>query len=270
MSFTNQKSVFNFINIIKFFFNKKYSLTLLKKIFTKFFDKKPKLTNEENLKQIQNQKISSENFIKKINPEFFEIVNSETDEIVLDAKKIQQRNSNIELGNNYAVEIIYFLIIYFKPNIILETGVAAGLSSRCILEAIKKNGKGTLYSSDFPYFRLDNPEKYIGILVPKDLKKNWNLEILGDEENIKKFKSQIDYVDIIFYDSDKRYVGKINFFQSVSTIIKTNTIIVIDDLHNDSFFFEYVKEKKCNNWFIVESKRKHIVGIILPDNFEIQ
>ena len=157
------------------------------------------------------------------------------------------------------------MIINFKPNIILETGVAAGLSSRCILEAIKKNSKGILYSSDFPYFRLNNPEKYIGIMVPEELKKNWRLEILGDVKNIKKFKSEINHADIILYDSDKRYSGKINFFKSVNSLIKSNTIIVVDDLHNDSFFLEYVKEMKCKNWFIVESKRKHIVGIILPD-----
>ena len=265
MPFTNQKSIRNSINVIKFFLNRKYTLEILNKVYSKFFDPKPKLTNKENLDQIVKSKISSEEFIQKINPELMKIVNEDTDSIILDAKKIQEKNSNIELGNNYAVEIIYFLMINFKPNIILETGVAAGLSSRCILEAIKKNSKGILYSSDFPYFRLDNPEKYIGIMVPEELKKNWRLEILGDEKNIKKFKLEIDYADIILYDSDKRYSGKINFFKAINNLIRPNSIIVVDDLHNDSFFLEYVNEKKCKNWFIVESKRKHIVGIILPD-----
>ena len=265
MPFTNQKSILNSINIIKFFFNKKYTSAILKKIYSKFFDPKPQLTNKENLEQIKKNKISSEEFIKRINPNLFKISNEETDTIISDAKSIQEKNSDIELGNNYAVEIIYFLMINFKPNIILETGVAAGLSSRCILEAIKKNGNGSLYSSDFPYFRLNDPEKYIGIMVPENLKKNWRLEILGDDKNIKKFKLEINHADIILYDSDKRYSGKTKFFKSVSSLIKPNTIIVVDDLHNDSFFLEYVNEKKYKNWFIVESKRKHIVGIILPE-----
>ena len=265
MAFTNQKSIFNIINIVKFSLNRKYTTTILKKFYSKFFDPKPKLNNKENLDQIEKNKISSEEFIKKINPELFEIVNKETDQIILDAEKIQEKNSNIELGNNYAVEILYFLVINFKPNIVLETGVAAGLSSKCILEAMEKNNKGKLYSSDFPYFRLNNPERNIGIMVPERLKKNWRLEILGDDKNIIKFKSEIDYADIILYDSDKRYIGKINFFNAIKNLIKSNSIIIVDDLHNDSFFLEYVKEMKCKNWFIVESKRKHIVGIILPN-----
>ena len=141
MPFTNQKSILNSINIIKFFFNKKYTSAILKKIYSKFFDPKPQLTNKENLEQIKKNKISSEEFIKRINPNLFKISNEETDTIISDAKSIQEKNSDIELGNNYAVEIIYFLMINFKPNIILETGVAAGLSSRCILEAIKKKWK---------------------------------------------------------------------------------------------------------------------------------
>ena len=54
-------------------------------------------------------------------------------------------------------------------------------------------------------------------------------------------------------------------YKAINNLIRPNSIIVVDDLHNDSFFLEYVNEKKCKNWFIVESKRKHIVGIILPD-----
>ena len=66
-------------------------------------------------------------------------------------------NYNIEFGGNYAVEILYFIARISKPKNILETGVAAGYSSYTFLKAIKKNKVGTLYSSDFPYFRLKNP-----------------------------------------------------------------------------------------------------------------
>ena len=59
MAFTNQKTVRNYINIIKFFFNRKYASTILSKIYSKFFDPKPQLSNKENLEQISKNKISS-------------------------------------------------------------------------------------------------------------------------------------------------------------------------------------------------------------------
>ena len=248
-------------NILINFFKENYFLVIVKKIFKKF----EKNTSVEAKKwAVENNKRSIEEFFCSVDAPLY-------DEIKIEIKSIQEFAQNkiskltVPLGGGGNYILLYFLIRKFKLFNIVETGVAAGWTSLAILRALKKNGKGFLYSSDFPYFRLRNPEKYIGIMVPEELKKNWRLEILGDEKNIKKFKLEIDYADIILYDSDKRYSGKINFFKAINNLIRPNSIIVVDDLHNDSFFLEYVNEKKCKNWFIVESKRKHIVGIILPD-----
>ena len=74
-----------------------------------------------------------------------------------------------DLGGGGAYNIIYFLTRLIKPKIIFETGVGAGYSTYAFLTAIKENNLGTLYSSDFPYFRLNKPERYIGFLVTDDL-----------------------------------------------------------------------------------------------------
>lgn len=258
------------LHILKSFFNINYTLELFNKLYLTFFDKKPKLSNSENLKKINELKISSEIFIKKINHNLFDLSVVETDRIVESGFKIFfEKNPGINVGSNYAVEVLYFLTLNFKPKIILETGVAAGMSSYCFLDAIKKNNYGTLYSSDFPFLKYENPKQYIGVMVPNNLKKNWNLEIAGDNINIKKFKKQLNNIDLLFYDSDKRYSSKIKFFKSVKKLLNKESIIIIDDLHNDSFFLEYVEANNCKNWFIVQSKRDHIVGVILPQNLNI-
>ena len=89
--------------------------------------------------------------------------------------------------------------------------MAAGYSSYAFLVSIKKNNIGKLFSSDFPYFRLENPDN-IGIVVPNDLKKKWRLEILGDNKNFEKFKNEFNKIDLLFYDSDKRYSSKKEIF----------------------------------------------------------
>ena len=69
--------------------------------------------------------------------------------------------------------------------------------------------------SDFPYFRIKNPENYIGILVDKKKFPNWELKIEGDEVNIPKLISNINHIDIFHYDSDKTYEGKINVYNLI-------------------------------------------------------
>ena len=253
-------------NLIINFFSKKYFFSIIKKLI-KRFEKDTSIEATQWAKL--HVKHSTEEFCKSIDLLLYDEIKSD---IVLIEKEARQKLSklNISLGGGGNFILLYFFIRKFKLVNIVETGVAAGWSSLAILRALEKNGNGHLYSSDFPYFRLNNPEKHIGIMVPNSLKNNWYLEILGDEKNIKKFKQTINYVDIVIYDSDKRYIGKYNFFKSINNLIKEDSIIVIDDIHNDSFFIEYIKEKNYKNWFIVESKRNHIVGVILPNNIEVK
>ncbi len=250
------------INILINLSQKKYFFQMLNKIYLMFFDKKPKLKNEENLKKIDSLKIEAKGFLTNIDEDLYNEAILRTDEIINKSDSITNKYKNIKFGGNYALEIHYFLTRYYKPKIILETGVAAGYSSYTFLEGIKKNNIGKLFSSDFPYFRLKNPEQYIGIVVPESFKKNWKLEVLGDNKNFEKFKNEFSKIDFLFYDSDKRYSSKKRFFKRIDNYLGTNSIIVIDDLHNDSFFFEYIEEKKIKKWFILESIRKHVVGLI--------
>ena len=55
-------------------------------------------------------------------------------------------------------------------------------------------------------------------------------------------------------------------FQKIDNFLDNKSIIIVDDLHNDSFFFEYIEEKKIENWYILESARKHIVGLIVNEH----
>jgi hypothetical protein len=75
------------------------------------------------------------------------------------------RGITYELGGGGADPFLYFLTRYLRPQCIVETAVGAGYSSSAFLSALRDNGKGRLYSSDFPYFRLPQPEKFIGVAV---------------------------------------------------------------------------------------------------------
>lgn len=251
-----------FINIIKNFSKKKYFIQILNKVYLMFFDKKPKLSDQENLKKINDLKKSAEVFLKNIDLDLYNEAITETNKIIEKSDSITKNYQNIKFGGNYAIEIHYFLTRYYKPKTIVETGVAAGYSSYAFLDAIEKNNFGNLFSSDFPYFRLEKPEQYIGIVIPYNLKKNWRLEILGDSKNFEKFKNEFNKIDLLFYDSDKRYLSKKKFFEKIDPYLTKNSIIIVDDLHNDSFFLEYVEENKINRWYILESSKKHIVGLI--------
>jgi len=81
---------------------------------------------------------------------------------------------------------LYVICRVMKPMTVVETGVAAGLSTSYMLYALEKNRRGELHSIDMPNYEAElikktpsylpeplsilPPKKNVGFLVPENLK----------------------------------------------------------------------------------------------------
>lgn len=74
--------------------------------------------------------------------------------------------------DNQSGMFLYALCKIIQPEIIVETGVAYGLSSLYILQALHENEKGMLYSIDYLFTPLQTKEM-IGSAIPRNLDKQW-------------------------------------------------------------------------------------------------
>ena len=253
-------------NILINFFKENYFLVIVKKIFKKF----EKNTSVEAKKwAVENNKWSIEEFFCSVDAPLY-------DEIKIEIKSIQEFAQNkiskltVPLGGGGNYILLYFLIRKFKLLNIVETGVASGWTSLAILRALKKNGKGFLYSSDFPYFRLENPEKYIGYLAKDESNKdNWFLDIRGDDIALPEIVKKLDNntIDLFHYDSDKSYSGRVNALKILSSKINSKTIIIFDDIQNNLHFKEFVN-KSSKDFSVYEFEGKFI-GITGLNNLQI-
>ncbi len=132
-----------------------------------------------------------------------------------------------------AAVYLYSLVRELKPEIFLETGVSQGLSSLLILEAMEKNGNGTLFSTD-----ISND---VGKLVPSRLYKRWRRVIDVPEIVLKKAIELIGdrHIDIFMHDSDHTYDAMINEFRAVKDIMSKNGIILSDDVEENKAFVDF-------------------------------
>jgi len=210
----------------------------------------------------RNADITTDQLCQMIDANLFQ--NIKSDIIKIEAKansKLEQVALSLGGGGNYV--LLYFLVRKFKPKVVVETGVAAGWTSLAVLEALEKNGEGNLYSSDFPYFRFENPEKYVGIAVePSTLKMRWNLDIRGDEFALPNIISLLGdkKINLFHYDSDKSYQGHKFAFRTIKSNLANDCIIIFDDIQDNLHFKELVEDHSLG-YKIVEFQGKYI-GII--------
>ncbi|MCS4198123.1 class I SAM-dependent methyltransferase [Salinibacter ruber] len=250
------------VNIIKQATKIERAKVLVNKVI-KRITKKVRGESDSKVKSLAEKKITDwRSYCKSTNKEIYDESRNFEDKIKKRSDRVLS-DLDVELGGGGNYVLLYFLTRLTKPSCVIETGVAAGFSSCAFLEAMSKNGKGHLYSSDFPYFRLKDPEKYIGILVEENLKRRWHLFTEGDQNNIPKIKRKIDKVDIIHYDSDKSYEGRQYVISSLKQKLKKDSIIIYDDiLDNDHFYDMYEKLDKSCNVFKFEGKYVGVLGDI--------
>ena len=250
-----------FFIILKSLFKPNTRFTILEKIYTRFFEKESKSQKEIYFNWLNKNKSDLEKFCQSINKDIWEKSLVRTKIINIHADKIL-KNIEHNLGGGGASELISFICLNIKPKCVVETGVAAGFSTFAVLDALAINNYGHLYSSDFPYFRISNAEKYIGVIVPQDLKKRWSLFIYGDKKNLNIINSKINEINFFHYDSDKSFKGRSRALSQIEKKFNKNTWILIDDIQDNSHFMKY-SNKAIYNWKVFNYKNKWI-GLLYP------
>ncbi|MDC1425202.1 class I SAM-dependent methyltransferase [Oceanospirillaceae bacterium] len=251
---------YNIKNILIQAMNPNKFFVMLKKLGKRVIDKGGHHTKNENLTWLKSQQSDFKELAISLDAALW-------DEAEKTSKIIDEQGAKVledieyNLGGGGAHPFLFFITRYMEPDCIVETGVAAGFSSYAFLLAIKTNGKGKLYSSDFPYFRIPDPEKYIGIVVEKSLKNDWALYLDGDEINLPKIARTVNKVDIFHYDSDKSHSGRRFAVTLISKLLSSNGVIVMDDIQDNSYFYDYVENNHPESWCVFEFEGKY-VGMI--------
>ncbi|WP_436932531.1 class I SAM-dependent methyltransferase [Halosimplex halobium] len=174
-------------------------------------------------------------------------------------------HDRIEEGAGGAAhDILYFYTRYLEPTTVLETGVAAGWSSRVITDGLYKNSEGKLYSNDLPYpeSALRPSEDQIGILVDDEKRDIWELSIGPDRENLPEIISSVDSIDLFHYDSDKSYGGREFALSIVRSKLHENSVIIMDDIFDNMFFKEFVESRDVDYAIIQSARKEKSVGVI--------
>lgn len=160
--------------------------------------------------------------------------------------------NNLVVGNSMNTLLgkwLYCLIRATNPETLIETGIAHGCSSWVMLNAIKKNNKGTLYSFDLPNmdtnsaynFGKQSPET--GWIVPQELRLNWEITIGNTKATLPKTLSSLEEIDFFFHDSDHSYGHMLFEFETVYPFLKKGGILSSDDINKNNSFQEFTKAK---------------------------
>ena len=116
-----------------------------------------------------------------------------------------------------------------RPSIIVETGVAYGVTSAFLLQALQVNGLGGLRSIDLPPL-ADDAARYSGCLVPAHLKPRWHTLRGASRRVLPQLVAQLSSLDMFVHDSLHTFNNMNREFQTVWPKLRPGGLLLSDDV----------------------------------------
>ena len=103
-------------------------------------------------------------------------------------------------GDAGLVRAIWCLIRHLKPGKVVETGVAHGVTSRFILEAMERNGGGQLWSIDLPPIERIWQQQ-VGLAVGDRYAGRWSYIKGSSRRRLPALLARLGQIDLFIHDS---------------------------------------------------------------------
>jgi predicted O-methyltransferase YrrM len=156
----------------------------------------------------------------------------------------------------YAKRVLlqYAIARAYKPDCIVETGVANGVSSAYLLLALERNQKGSLYSIDVGDGSFLPAGKTTGWIVPDWLRERWMLHLGDAREILPQVLKHLGSLDVFIHDSLHTYEHMKFEYEQAYPYLRPGGILVSDDALWNSAFSEFARN-------VVPSSARVIRGI---------
>jgi len=130
----------------------------------------------------------------------------------------------------------YAVIRAAKPDVVVETGVANGVSSSYILLALEQNEKGRLHSIDIGDRALLPSGADTGWIVPGWLRHRWTLHLGNARALLPPLLARLGEIDVFIHDSLHTDEHMTFEFETAYPYLKPGGMLIADDaLWNPAF-----------------------------------
>jgi hypothetical protein len=128
-----------------------------------------------------------------------------------------------------------------RPETVVETGVAYGVTTTFVLTALERNGRGQLHSIDLPPLAA-NADDLVGRLVPEELKSRWTLHRGASRRVLPALLARLGAVDVFIHDSLHTSRNMAFELELAQRHRAPRFALVADDIEQNGAFSGYLRD----------------------------
>jgi Methyltransferase domain len=130
-------------------------------------------------------------------------------------------------------------VLHQRPSVVVETGVARGVTSRIVLEALNRNERGHLWSIDLPHPLDTDLHAQIGAAVPSSRRTRWSYVEGSSRRRLPSLLRSLAQVDLFIHDS--LHTARNTRFEMEQTLpfLASGGIMIVDDISPHQAFANF-------------------------------
>lgn len=155
---------------------------------------------------------------------------------------------------------LWCAVRHLRPRAVVETGVARGVTSRVILEALDSNGGGRLWSIDLPPLK----EPWFSqsrSAVPQRLRDDWQYICGSARRVLPRLLQRLEKIDLFVHDSLHTYDHMTFELTLARAHLSSAGLIVSDDINTNRAFAEMVRSDHMLDGVAVTQERKQDAAV---------
>jgi hypothetical protein len=130
---------------------------------------------------------------------------------------------------------------HIRPTVVIETGVAHGISSRIVLEALTQNEAGHLWSIDLPHPFNHKLHGQTGVAVTDSFRPRWTYIEGESQRRLPPVVADVGKAELFIHDSLHTAKNTLFEMEQAASIMSPGAVMLVDDIRGHDGFATFAR-----------------------------
>ena len=159
-------------------------------------------------------------------------------------------------------QAVWCTVLHTRPEVVIETGVAHGVTSRIVLEALRQNDRGHLWSVDLPHPLDHRLHAQTGVAVTEACRARWSYLEGSSRQRLPQLVAEVGHVQMFIHDSLHTAKNTLFEMEQVFSIMPPGGVMLVDDIKSHNGFATFAeRHSECRTIVCPSSDRVGMFGI---------
>jgi hypothetical protein len=136
---------------------------------------------------------------------------------------------------------VWCVVVHTRPEVVIETGVAHGVTSRIVLEALRQNDLGQLWSVDLPFPFDHRLHAETGAAVTDACRPRWSYVEGSSRQKLRPVVTEVGHVEMFIHDSLHTTRNTLFEMEQAASAMPVRGVMLVDDIDSHEGFTTFAR-----------------------------